>query len=520
MESKPRPVKEKFRLVRVDEQDSDEAKKCLLQTLAFGWNIFGRVDKLLLTDPSLSRRMALIYFDENNDKVFVQALHKKKPVIIQSADRSEIRTCSVFPHKGNAPPPKDKFCTAKAEVFVGERIAFKPATNADSGHKFVYELKRPHTDVNAPSTKAEDQHHFDLRTKQGESSKPRQDKPRTEKGEVFIKPDPQHRIDVPSNNNGHLKPRKVSPNKTGRRSPKRKARDISSSHTDSSKKGRDRDMNSGTIDLVSNDVEIVELSDDGAGAICPAKGYFSENDVVHIIPHAQDCSEELAKVQRSKICENGGKVVPGSKLSRKPVKNKAFFENHVSHIVASNLLTVEALEKLLGLGPGGFNEFRCRYEGNSPTKGTQHVTWIVQFSWIRTCLKKQKKVPESDYLWQPYTPPKETELVDAVKPARKRSKQRVVDDFEHSPSPPRPEETSTNQLSNQPATHATLLHPISTKKRTPFTKLDAVERKRHIIQTLRDMGCAYEMRGAQKGGNQQDKWRKKTYDTCADAVEW
>lgn len=153
------PVRDVFRLVRCDAEDSPEGEACLLDTLVFGWNLFGRVDGKLLTDARLSRRMALTYFDKAAKRVYVRALQKKKAIFIENlADEPRSRRqCPFFQLVGDKPPDDvEKFCDPDAELRVGERIIFQPSSPKDqtrASDRFVYELQlaTPAVPVPAPS---------------------------------------------------------------------------------------------------------------------------------------------------------------------------------------------------------------------------------------------------------------------------------------------------------------------------------------------------------------------------------
>eukprot|EP00750_Incisomonas_marina_P006641 INCI14699.1.p1 GENE.INCI14699.1~~INCI14699.1.p1 ORF type:complete len:557 (-),score=99.61 INCI14699.1:1116-2786(-) len=529
------PVRDVFRLVRCDEEDSEAGKACLLETLVFGWNLFGRVDGKLLTDARLSRRMALTYFDKAAKRVYVRSLQKKKAIFIESPGEQprSRRQCPFFQLVGDTPPDDvAKFCDPSAELHVGERIIFQPSSPTDktrASDRFVYELQLATSTVPGTAGVALERQHAEPAEKKALDLLPvvqQINLPRKRKSPLRA-PVSFEECEVIEIDMSDSSPRVemegvVKKNRRRDDTPTNLATvQASKSSPSSNKKGSPQ-----------QNVQAELLSNTGAVG---RRGFFSEADVIMILPHPQDCSVELAKAQRSKVCENGGQVVPDNKLSRKPAKNKIFFENHVSHIVASEYLTAGELVKQLNLGDSGLAGIRCRFGdhgGGSDVKSEQSqnlqsgrpFVWIVNFSWIRTCLRRQEKVAEIDYLWRPFVPRPSSSAQALSAPAPSRRKLRLAEELEQSPSPPHFEHDPVKLVHDNGVRSSKsgvdLANPCHPGLDRLQTLAAAAERKSFVVKVLRDMGDAYEMRSVRAGANKQDKWRKKTYDNCADAVEW
>ena len=108
--------------------------------------------------------------------------------------------------------------------------------------------------------------------------------------------------------------------------------------------------------------------------------------------------------------------------------------------------------------------------------------------------------------------------------APSRRKLRLAEELEQSPSPPHFEHDPVKLVHDNGVRSSKsgvdLANPCHPGLDRLQTLAAAAERKSFVVKVLRDMGDAYEMRSVRAGANKQDKWRKKTYDNCADAVEW
>lgn len=107
--------------------------------------------------------------------------------------------------------------------------------------------------------------------------------------------------------------------------------------------------------------------------------------------------------------------------------------------------------------------------------------------------------------------------------APSRRKLRVDEELEQSPSPQHIELVHDNGVragARSSDSGVDLANPCRPDLDRIQKLAAAAERKSFVVKVLRDMGDAYEMRSVRAGANKQDKWRKKTYDNCADAVEW
>ena len=148
---------------------------------------------------------------------------------------------------------------------------------------------------------------------------------------------------------------------------------------------------------------------------------FLQNTVVVVLPIAEaqsECSEALARIQRQRICEAGGRVWGGKMPpSRKPHKCADLYNNHITHIVAPQSVTELSLAVNLGLGPRAFQELKRvrsksealeQFQGQAAPTGagasatdffTSRPLVVVTFGWLVGCLKHNKRLFEGDFLW-------------------------------------------------------------------------------------------------------------------------